>query len=325
VKIGCFSYDYTVRLGALTGDGVVDLRRAYAAYLQEACADWQGGQVAAARIPTDLISYLRGGQCAKGAVEQALAHVKGRKGPWLYQPEQVQWQSPLTPKTIICAGPQVQDPSVLQHGEFYLKSPHAIVRPGGTIRVQAAVGSITYEAQIAVIIGKGGRHLTPEQAGETIFGYTAAINLVSRRRLAPGWEGTMWHNRYGDGASFDDSLIVGPLVVTADEFGPPGGQSVELSFNGQAVCSYVLKEVRPTLHQWIAYCSTFITLEPGLLIVLGSPHGALFTYNSSGEPMVLHADLPQPFGGETVICKVTGLGPLEARFAPSEEAKEAVQ
>lgn len=325
MKIGCFSYDHTARLGALTADGVVDLRRAYAAYLKEACGDWQGDQVAAARIPTDVASYLRAGERAARAVEQGLAHATGRTGPWLYHPDQAAWQSPLTPVTVMCAGPRVGGPSLTQHAEFYLKSPHALVPPGGSIQLRPAVAPITYEAQVAVIIGKGGRHLTPAEAGEAIYGYAAAINLTSQHRLAPGWEGTMWHNRYGDGASFDDSLVVGPFVITTDEFDQPGAHLVELILDDRVVSSYTLGELQPTIHEWIAYCSTFITLEPGLLIVLGSPNGALFVDNGRGEPEVRHPDLPQPQGGETVACQVAGLGRLEARFTASSPAKEAAR
>ena len=124
-----------------------------------------------------------------------------------------------------------------------------------------------YEGELAVVIGKGGRHIPPEKALDHVAGY-ACYNEGSVRE----YQG---HNRqFGLGKNFEQSGSFGPWLMTADEFGPPPQHTVITRLNGVEKQKSKLDDMLFSVEQVIHYLSTGYLLRAGDVIVMGTP-GAL--------------------------------------------------
>jgi 2-keto-4-pentenoate hydratase/2-oxohepta-3-ene-1,7-dioic acid hydratase in catechol pathway len=175
--------------------------------------------------------------------------------------------------------------------------PHDAVRlPGAQVTAQ-----IDYEAELAVVIGRGGRDIPKSRAMDHVFGYTV-VNDVSARDVQ------VRHKQWTLGKSFDTFLPMGPCIVSADEIDgrdtrvrcwvmPKGGEA-ELRQDGRT--SDMIFDI-PTL---IEACSRAITLYPGDVIATGTPSGVGMGFT---PPKWLGA-------GDAVRIEIDGIGAIENRF-----------
>jgi 2-keto-4-pentenoate hydratase/2-oxohepta-3-ene-1,7-dioic acid hydratase in catechol pathway len=179
----------------------------------------------------------------------------------------------------------------------FTKVPECVVGPLDEVLIPAAVSTqIDYEAELAVVIGKGGKNISPAAAMDHVFGYTV-VNDVTARDVQ------MRHQQWDMGKSFDTFCPMGPWLVTADE----------LDGTNTRVRCWVNDELRqdgrttdlifdiPTL---IATCSRGITLYPGDIIATGTPAGV-------GMGMTPPTYL-RP--GDRVRVAIDGIGEIENRF-----------
>lgn len=154
--------------------------------------------------------------------------------------------------------------------------------------------ALDYEGEMAVVIARGGRHISKETALEHVFGY-AVFNDGSIRDYqfrTPQW--TM-------GKNFDATGGFGPDVVTADEL-PPGGRGlqVETRLNGNVVQSASTDDMIFDVPTLISLMSEVLTLEPGDVIVSGTPAGIGW----AREPRLLMKH------GDVCEVSITGIGTL---------------
>lgn len=134
-----------------------------------------------------------------------------------------------------------------------------LVRPKESMRFD-------YEGELAVIIGKGGRRIRREDAMAHVAGY-AIFNDASVR----DWQR---HNiQFTPGKNFPGTGAFGPALVTADAAGDIAGQRVQTRLNGQLVQDQPVSDLIWDISFLIEYCSTFNPLEPGDVIVTGTPGG----------------------------------------------------
>jgi 2-keto-4-pentenoate hydratase/2-oxohepta-3-ene-1,7-dioic acid hydratase in catechol pathway len=162
-----------------------------------------------------------------------------------------------------------------------------------------------YEGELAVIIGKGGRHIPETDAWSHVAGYSC-YNEGSVREF-------QGHNRqFGLGKNFERSGSFGPWLISPDEFGDPYKQTVTTRLNGIDRQHGRLDEMLFTIERLINYLSTGYALCPGDVIVMGAP-GALplrpgerfEQYGRLKVPGVVHM---KP--GDVVSVEITGLGTL---------------
>jgi 5-carboxymethyl-2-hydroxymuconate isomerase len=129
-----------------------------------------------------------------------------------------------------------------------------------------------------------------------VAGYTAA-NDVSARDLQMG------DGQWIRGKSLDTFCPLGPLMVTADEIGDPQRLAIRSTVNGQVMQNSNTGEMIFTVAALIAFCSQAFTLEPGDILLTGTPHGVGFVR----EPQVYLQD------GDVVGVEIEGIGRLENR------------
>ncbi len=185
----------------------------------------------------------------------------------------------------------------------FTKVPQTVIGPNDAVQLPgAAISSqIDYEAELTIVIGKGGRNISRADAMSHVFGYTI-VNDVTARDVQ------MRHGQWDLGKSFDTFCPMGPWIVTADELNAadtrvrcwvtPHGGTAELRQDART--TDLIFDL-PTL---IETCSRGITLLPGDVIATGSPAGV-------GMGMTP----PRWLGhGDVVRIEVDGLGALQTRF-----------
>jgi len=179
----------------------------------------------------------------------------------------------------------------------FTKVPECVVGPFDHVLLPTEISKqIDYEAELAVVIGKGGKNISRENAMSHVFGYTV-VNDVTARDVQ------MRHQQWDLGKSFDTFCPMGPWVVTADSFDGLNAQ-VKCWVNGKlrqdGNASHMIFDI-PTL---IETCSRGITLQPGDIIATGTPAGVGMGLN---PPVYLQ-------NGDVVKVEIAGIGFIENAF-----------
>jgi len=149
---------------------------------------------------------------------------------------------------------------------FFNKQATCVVGPGAEIHMPKVSTFLDYEAELALVIGKRCRHVSPEDAHEVIAGYTCA-NDVSVR----DWQGKAQTMTIGK--SFDTHGPLGPWLVTGDELGDPGDLAIRCYVGEQLRQDARTSEMVFDCFQQVAHLSEAFTLEPGDVIATGTPAG----------------------------------------------------
>ena len=180
---------------------------------------------------------------------------------------------------------------------FFIRTNHGLIGPYDPIIRPNISNMLDFEGELAVIIGKGGRHITKESAHEHIAGY-AIFNDATIR----DWQR---HTiQFCPGKNFEGTGPLGPWMMTPDEFGDPYAHSLTTRLNGDVVQHTSIADMDHEIDKQIEYLSTIHTLRPGDIISTGTPGGV----GSRREPPLWM----EP--GDTVSVEITGLGIIENRI-----------
>jgi 2-keto-4-pentenoate hydratase/2-oxohepta-3-ene-1,7-dioic acid hydratase in catechol pathway len=151
----------------------------------------------------------------------------------------------------------------------FAKFPTAVVGHGEPIILPRNSTKPDYEAELAVVIGKGGRHIFEEQWRDHVFGYTIA-NDVSARDFQSAT------SQWMIGKTFDTFAPMGPTIVTADEIPNPHDLEISLTLSGEVMQQSNTRNLIFGVPRLIAYLSSVFTLETGDIILTGTPAGVGF-------------------------------------------------
>lgn len=232
----------------------------------------QGDQITGIRSAgfEDLLSVIRGG-----------ADAADRVARWVFRPPsselvdlaKVTLLSPIPrPPKIICIGLNYRDHAaesnlpIPETPTMFAKFPTAVTGHGHPIVLPKNSGKPDYEAEFAVVIGKGGRHIPEEKWRDHVFGYTC-LNDVSARDFQ------MATSQWMIGKTFDTFCPIGPAIVTDDEIVDPHNLRISLALNGEVLQDSNTANLIFKLPKLIAYLSSVFTLEPGDIIATGTPAG----------------------------------------------------
>lgn len=153
---------------------------------------------------------------------------------------------------------------------------------------------VDFEAELAVIIGQTCRHINETEALEYVAGYTAA-NDVSARDVQLG------DGQWIRGKSLDTFCPLGPAFVTTDDIPDPQKLAIRSSLNGEIMQESHTREMIFSVAHIIAFCSQAFTLEPGDVILTGTPHGV----GMGRDPQVYMQD------GDVIVVEIEAIGRLE--------------
>ncbi len=300
------------RLGALDGDSVVDL-------LDAAPLGTAPAMLAAFADMTRLVAAgAEGLRVAAQAVKQAPA---GARTPLA----KTRLHAPLAPSLILCSGENYWDhreekPEVTRKDpEFFLKTGLGVIGQGDDIVLDPAVTKkLDYETELLIVIGKPGRHIPAAKAHEHIWGYTVMNDVTARDRqvtLRP--DGSSVYN-LGPGKNFDTCAPVGPALVSADEVPDPQNLQLRTTVNGELRQSNTTAKMIWTCAQLVEFFSTFVTLQPGVVISTGTPGGTAWGSDAElGGKKPMRKDVAAAGGylqpGDEVVCEIEGIGRLANR------------
>ena len=294
MRLVTFRADGRDAIGAVDGDRVVDLG-----------------------IPGDMVAFIGGGEASLRAARETLES----PGDGVHRLDEVKLLAPLRPPIILNSGQNYWDhrdekPPVDQKDpEFFLKAPLAVIGPDDPVILDPIVTKkLDYEVELAVVIGKPGRHIPAERALEHVFGYTVANDITARDRQAvPHPEGGFEY-ALGPGKNFDTSAPLGPWIVTRDEIADPQDLGLRAFVNDEVRQNNSTAKMIWTVAEIIAFFSHFYTLVPGLVIETGTPGGTAWATDPEigGRPYergdVVRAGYLQP--GDVVRVEIDGIGSL---------------
>lgn len=146
---------------------------------------------------------------------------------------------------------------------FFLKAASSLSGPQDAITLPAIEGrSVHHESELAIVIGRQGRHISYDEATAYIFGYTCLVDVTVR-----GQEERVMRK------SFDSFCPIGPWIVTADEIGDPDDLDIRLMVNGRIRQEATTKDMILDVRGMVTLASSVATLYPGDLIATGTPDG----------------------------------------------------
>jgi len=180
---------------------------------------------------------------------------------------------------------------------FFIRTNHGLIGAYDPIIRPNISDMLDFEGELAVIIGKGGRHISKEKAHEHIAGYSIFNDGTIR-----DWQR---HTiQFCPGKNFEGTGPFGPWLMTPDEFGDPYAQELTTRLNGESVQYTSIADMDHKIDKQIEYLSTVHTLRPGDVISTGTPGGV----GSRREPPLWMKP------GDTVSVEITGLGIIENKI-----------
>ncbi len=245
----------------------------------------------------DLLSVIAGGDEARRRVEQFAAEAPASAFAEL---SAVRLRAPIPrPPKVICVGLNFADHAaesglpIPKVPTIFSKFSTAVIGPGEPIVLPRSSTQPDYEAELAFVIGKGGRYIPAARWQEHVFGYTN-FNDVSARDYQMAT--TQWLM----GKTFDTFAPLGPWLVTADEIADPHALEIACEINGEVLQHSNTRQFIFRIPELIAFLSSVFTLEPGDVVSTGTPPGVGFARK---PPRFL-----QP--GDEVVVRIQGLGEL---------------
>ncbi len=176
---------------------------------------------------------------------------------------------PVLPSKIICVGrnyvahAQEHAAEVPEVPLLFLKPPSSVIGPNDYVVLPPQSKQVEHEAELAVVIGRQGRWIAPENALDYVFGYTIANDVTARDLQRRDGQWTR-------GKGFDTFCPIGPWIKTDFD---PADALITCHVNGEMRQMASTRDMVFSVRQLIAFSSSVMTLEPGDLILTGTPAG----------------------------------------------------
>ena len=219
----------------------------------------------------------------------------------------------LYPGKILCAGANYYDhlaemgmPGARKEDQrlfFFMKPPrNAVVGPGDTVHMPLGTAAFDWEIELAAIIGKRARNVTVENALAHVAAYTIGIDFSARdHNRAPE---TFYKLDWVAGKAQDTCGPLGPRIVPASAFADPQAIGLRLAVNGETKQDASTAGMIFSIAEQIAIASRIMTLDPGDVIMTGTPAGV-------GVPRQTFLKV-----GDTVDASIDRIGTLSVRIQP---------
>ncbi|QBD83278.1 FAA hydrolase family protein [Ktedonosporobacter rubrisoli] len=281
-----------LRLGMQSAAGIVDVSAASTA-LKSA--------LAGESVPTTLEELCSGEEASlQGFRRLAELTASEQSASWLLAEASLQ-PGPCVPRQgkIICVGLNYRKHAaesgmaVPESPVLFPKYANSLAASGEAIPLSTNAREYDYEVELALVIGRIARNIRVEEALGYVLGYCNANDLSAR-------DLQFRTNQWLLGKALDKFLPVGPYLVTADEVGDPQKLRLRCWVNGEIRQDSNTADMIFPVNYLVSYLSQYMTLEPGDVIVTGTPEGVIF-----GKK-----DVPWLKAGDEVTIEVEGLGRL---------------
>jgi 2-keto-4-pentenoate hydratase/2-oxohepta-3-ene-1,7-dioic acid hydratase in catechol pathway len=245
----------------------------------------------------DMLSVVASGPAGRAKIE-SFVHDPPPDSAFLLASVQLRAPIPRPPK-LICVGLNYRGHAAEARQEIpkvptiFAKFSNVVIGPGQAIVLPKNSRKPDYEAELAFVIGIGGRHIPSYLWRDHVFGYTA-FNDVSARDVQRAT------SQWMIGKTFDTFAPMGPCLVSADEIADPHALDISLRIGGETLQHSNTRELIFNIPDLVAFLSSVVTLEPGDVVATGTPGGVGF---ARVPPRYL-----QP--GDEVVVSIEGIGEL---------------
>src|SRR5262245_25593308 len=235
---------------------------------------WVDFPAADASLPASLRRLLELGELALRRVADVVRRPDVARQPL----DGVKLLPPVPdPPKIVCIGLNYRDHAaesgapIPKEPVLFSKYATALIGHGEAIVLPPVSQEVDYEAELVIIVGKGGRNIPKETAASHAAAYTCGHDVSAR-----DWQLKKDGKQWMVGKTFDTFAPTGPVAVTADELPDPHNLPVRLRLNGQTMQDGNTNQMIFGVGDLLAYLSQVFTLEPGDLIFTGTPPGVGF-------------------------------------------------
>jgi len=316
MKLVKFQADGRQRVGVLDGDAVVDVLASHQS--RPAFAE------PALSALGDMISVIAQWDALEAGFGAAVRHSRD-SGAGRLALAAVSLAAPMTPTTMLCSGS-----NYLSHNqekanadtsgrepEFFVKTGDCVIGSGQPIvHDRVLTTKLDGEVELAIVIGKPGRHIPVGDALDHVFGYTIVNDVTARdRQVRRRPDGSYWYE-LGRGKLFDTSAPMGPCIVTRDEIPDPQAVMVRSWVNGELRQISSTSQMIWSVAELIHFFSINVTLRPGMVIITGTPSGTAWSTDAELGGNWAGTDGMVPAkgylqAGDVVVCEIEGIGRLQ--------------
>ncbi|WP_276358209.1 fumarylacetoacetate hydrolase family protein [Cohnella caldifontis] len=293
MKLLTFLQDGEYRLGVKTEQGVVDVTKA-----RSMEASWEN-------IPATLSGVIAAGAPALKSLRDRMASAD--LSVYTLDEDRLTFGPCLpNPGKIICVGlnyrkhAEETGADVPEYPILFNKFHNAVSAHGADVPLpKHASTKVDYEAELAIVIGKRTQDVSREQALDNVFGYCNANDLSARDLQVRTSQWLL-------GKSLDAFMPIGPYLVTADEIENPNALNIRCLVNGELRQNSNTSDMIFHCDEIISYLSKYMTLEPGDIILTGTPEGVVLGYPEAEQVYLKD--------GDTVTVEIEKLGVLRNRM-----------
>ncbi len=314
------------RIGGVTDDGrIVDLRSACALYLRDVENESAFERLADALVPPNMLALFEGGDTSLEAARKAFDHASHNpdaEGPngetILYSADDLKLKAPIIPRKFFHTAGNFREHHeeatkagfshpVMPWIVFFQNVDAIIGHDQPVIYPEHLTQELDYELELAVVLKKGGKHFSPEEAVERIGGYVIFNDItardIQRREMKSGV--------FSFCKGIDTFCPLGPWIVTADEIPNPHNLAMELRVNGESRQRSHSSKMSVKIPEILSHYSP-MGYSAGDVVSTGTVSGvAAF----SGDPKAWYL---KP--GDVMECEIESIGILRNRVISWEEA-----
>ncbi|ANX13929.1 2-hydroxyhepta-2,4-diene-1,7-dioate isomerase [Fictibacillus arsenicus] len=302
MKLLTFTHNGKSRIGAIENEKVVDLHAALELKF-ETEGKLRAAQLAEAYIPEDMTGFLQGGKESLDLAQESISFALETETAvqLVFDREEVKIEAPVpAPGKMICVGHNYREHILEMKRELpafpvvFAKFANTVIGPEDNIPFYPVSDQLDYEAEFAFVIGKRAKNVTQANALDYVAGYTIVNDITYRdlQRRTLQWL---------QGKSIDGSAPMGPWLVTSDELVDPSDLDIVLTVNGENRQKSNTGNLVFSVQYLIEFLSKLMTLEPGDIILTGTPGGV----GVARDPQIFLKD------GDYVRIEVDKVGVLE--------------
>lgn len=258
-------------------------------------------------LPATVHELIEGGAAARQALESYVREAESDASAWLDTASVVYGPCVTQPQKIICVGlnyrkhAEETNAKIPEFPILFNKFNNTLTGHGHDVELPVTSKEVDYEAELAIVIGRRTKHVSEEQALDSVFGYCTANDLSAR-------DLQLRTHQWMLGKVCDGFTPLGPVLVTADEIADPNDLRISCTVNGEQRQNSNTSDMIFNCKQIISYISRHFTLEPGDVILTGTPEGVVLGYPPEKRVYL------QP--GDVVTVEIEKLGSITNKMVP---------